>query len=263
MSVLRSRANARARRWQRLVRDARARRAEGRVLIEGPHLVGAYLDCGGKPEVLIVSENGGAKREIEQLVRRAAIAPIVLSDAVFRAIADAETPQGIAAEIVIPSVRPSLSDSPGCVLLDGIQDAGNVGAILRSAAAFGVRDVLLGPECADPWSPKVLRAAMGAHFALRIGASRDPVADLERFGGIAACTVPRDGVPITEADLRGRILWIFGAEGEGISGELVARADLKVTIPMPGTGESLNVAAAAAICFYERSRQLSTCGARS
>lgn len=263
MSVLRSRANPRVRRWQRLAHEARARRAESRALIEGPNLVAAYLDSGGAPEALIVSESGAAKREIEELVRRAGVAPVVLSDAVFRTIADAETPQGIAAEIAIPAARVSLVDSPGCVLLDGIQDAGNVGAILRSAAAFGVRDVLLGAGCADPWSPKVLRAAMGAHFSLRIGASRNPVADVERFGGTVACTVPRGGVPIGEADLKGRILWIFGAEGAGIRGELAACADLKVTIPMRGTAESLNVAAAAAICFYERSRQLSRWNVRS
>ncbi|MBI2752749.1 MAG: RNA methyltransferase [Betaproteobacteria bacterium] len=243
------------RRWQRLAREARARREEGRALIEGPHLVAAYLDSGAAPEALIVSESGAAKREIRELVDRAGVAPDVLSDAVFGAIADAETPQGLAAEIVVPAARGSLADSPGCVLLDGIQDAGNVGAILRSAAAFGVRDVLLGAGCADPWSPKVLRAAMGAHFSLRIGASRNPVADVERFGGTVACTVARGGVPIGEADLQGRILWIFGGEGAGIRGELAARAGLKVTIPMPGTAESLNVAAAAAICFYEKSRQ--------
>ena len=263
MTVVRSRANPRVRRWQRLVRDARARRTEERALIEGPHLVGAYLASGGRPQAMIVSESGGAKREIGELVGRAGVAPVVLSDAVFRAIADADTPQGLAAEIVIPAARVSLQDSTGCVLLDGIQDAGNVGAILRSAAAFGVRDVLLGPGCADPWSSKVLRAGMGAHFALRIGESHDPVADLKRFDGIAASTVPRGGVPISEADLRGRILWIFGAEGRGIGRELAARANLKLAIPMPGTAESLNVAAAAAICFYERYRQLSTCGARS
>jgi len=263
MTVLRSRANPRVRRWQRLARDARARREEGRALIEGPHLVGAYLDSGGRPEVVIVSESGAATREIGELVRRAGVAPVVLTDAVFRAIADAEMPQGLAAEIGIPAARVSLADSPGCVLLDGIQDAGNVGAILRSAAALGVRDVLLGPGCADPWSPKVLRAAMGAHFSLRVDASRNPAADVERFGGTVACTVPRGGVPLGEADLQGRILWIFGAEGAGIRGELAARAGLKVTIPMPGTAESLNVAAAAAICFYERSRQLSTWNVRS
>ncbi len=255
MSVLRSRANPRVRRWQRIAREARARREAGRALIEGPHLLAAYLDSGAAPEALMVSESGAAKREVAELVRRAAVTTVVLSDPVFRSISDAETPQGLAAEFVIPAARVSLADSPGCVLLDGIQDAGNVGAILRSAAALGVRDVLLGPGCADPWSPKVLRAAMGAHFSLRIGASRNPVADVGRFGGTVACTVPRGGVPIGEADLKGRILWIFGAEGAGIRDELAARAHLKVTIPMPGTAESLNVAAAAAICFYEKSRQ--------
>ncbi len=263
MTVVRSRANPRVRRWQRLVRDARARRAEERALIEGPRLVAAYLDCGGKPEALIVSEDRILGRELDVVAERAGISPVLVSSAVFRALAGAQTPQGIAAEIALPTARPSLPDSPCCVLLDGIQDAGNVGAVLRSAAAFGVRDVLVGPGCADPWSPKVLRAGMGAHFALCIGASRDPVADLGRFGGTVVSTVPRGGTPIAEAGLAGRIFWIFGAEGRGIHGPLAARANLAVTIPMPGTGESLNVAAAAAICFYERSRQLSTCGARS
>jgi TrmH family RNA methyltransferase len=255
MNVLRSRANPRVRRWQRLVRDGRARRAQGRALIEGPHLVAAFIASGGTIEELLVSQSGVAKREIGNLVDRAGVELVVLSDAVFNAIVDAETPQGIAAEIEIPAARLPLADSPGCVLLDGIQDAGNVGAILRSASAFGAGDVLLTSGCADPWSPKVLRAAMGAHFSLRLGASRNPLADIERFHGTVACTVARGGVPIGQADLKGRILWIFGAEGAGIRRELATRADVRVTIPMPGAAESLNVAAAAAICFYEASRQ--------
>jgi TrmH family RNA methyltransferase len=255
MTVIRSRANPRVRRWQRLAADARTRRKEARALIEGPHLVAAFLAAGGKPEALIVSESGVGKREISELVDRAGLELAVLSDAVFRAIADAETPQGLAAEIAIPAARAPLADSPGCVLLDGIQDAGNVGAILRSANAFGVSDVLLAAGCADPWSPKVLRAAMGAHFSLRLGPSRNPLADIERFHGTVACTVPRGGVPIGQADLTGRILWIFGAEGAGIRRELSTRADIRVTIQMPGPAESLNVAAAAAICFYEASRR--------
>lgn len=256
MNVLRSRANPRVRRWQRLAGDGRVRRKEGRALIEGPHLVSAYLASGASPEALIVSESAFSRREIGELVDRADIELAVLSDATFRAIADAETPQGLAAEIAIPATRVSLADSPGCVLLDGIQDARNVGAILRSAAAFGVGDVLLAAGCADPWSPKVLRAAMGAHFSLRLSASRRPLADIERFHGTVACTVPRGGVPIGEADLKGRILWIFGAEGAGVRRELTMRADVRVTIPMTGAAESLNVAAAAAICFYEKDRQL-------
>jgi TrmH family RNA methyltransferase len=255
MEVLRSRSNPRVRRWQYLIYDSRARRKEGRALIEGPHLVAAYLASGGAPEALIVSEGAVGKREVSEIVDGAGVELVVVSDRAFRQIADAETPQGIAAEIAIPSARVALEESPGCVLLDGIQDAGNVGAILRSAAAFGVRDVLLAAGCADPWSPKVLRAAMGAHFSLRISLSRSPLADLGRFGGVVACTVPRGGKPIGDADLKGRLLWIFGSEGKGIRRELAMRADVRVTIPMPGAAESLNVAAAAAICFYEQNRQ--------
>jgi RNA methyltransferase, TrmH family len=255
MNVLRSRANPRVRRWQRLVRDSKARRAQARALIEGPRLVGACLAAGGAIEELLVSQSGMAKREISSLVDRAGVELVVLSDAVFRAIVDVETPQGIAAEVVIPAVAPALAESQGCVMLDRIQDAGNVGAILRSAAAFGVQDVLLTSGCADPWSPKVLRAAMGGHFSLRIGGSRNPVSDVERFAGNVACAVPHGGVPIANADLKGPVLWIFGSEAAGVRGDLVSRADLRVTIPMRGPVESLNVGAAAAICFYEASRR--------
>ena len=255
MNVLRSRANPRVRRWHRLVRDAKARRAQARALIEGQRLVGACLVAGGAIEELLVSQSGMAKREISSLVDRAGVELVVLSDAVFRAIVDTDTPQGIAAEVAIPSTPPALAESRGCVMLDRIQDAGNVGAILRSAAAFGVQDVLLSSGCADPWSPKVLRAAMGGHFALRIGASRNPVSDVERFPGTVACAVAHGGVPIASADLKGPVLWIFGSEAQGVRGDLTSRADLRVTIPMPGALESLNVGAAAAICFYEASRR--------
>jgi RNA methyltransferase, TrmH family len=256
MNVLRSRANPRVRRWHRLVRDAKARRAQARALIEGLRLVGACLAAGGEIEELLVSQSGMGKREISSLVDRAGVEElVVLSDAVFRAIVDTETPQGIAAEVAIPATPPALEESRGCVMLDRIQDAGNVGAILRSAAAFGVQDVLLSSGCADPWSPKVLRSAMGGHFLLRIGASRNPVSDVERFPGTVACAVPHGGVPIASADLKGPVLWIFGSEAQGVRGDLTARADLRVTIPMPGTLESLNVGAAAAICFYEASRR--------
>jgi TrmH family RNA methyltransferase len=138
--------------------------------------------------------------------------------------------------------------------MDGIQDAGNVGAILRSAAAFGIRHAVLGKGCADAWSPKVLRAGMGAHFAMAL-LEGDLAGAIGRFAGKLCCTVPRGGAALTEADLSGRIGWLFGSEGQGVSNALTARADLKLSIPMPGGAESLNVAAAAAICFYELSRR--------
>lgn len=262
MSVIRSRDNDRLRRWRKLAASARARRTERRALIEGVHLVEACLASGRRPEALIVSGSGLARDEIAALVKASKRQPVVLDDPLFAAFADTATPAGIAAEIALPEGEPDLAAASGCVFLDGVQDAGNVGAILRSAAAFAAGDVLLGPGCADAWSPKVLRAGMGAHFSLNIGTSADLVAALGRFGGTIACTVVPDGIALPQADLRGRIGWIFGGEGQGVRAALAARAALRVTIPMPGVAESLNVAAAAAICFYERSRQLSTSAAR-
>jgi len=251
MTVLRSRDNPRLRRWTRLAADPRERRREGCALIEGPHLIAACLVAGVKPEALILSESGAGRAEMAQLVQRSGATATILADKLFAALADAESPQGIAAEIRLPPEVISIEAAAGCVLLDGVQDAGNVGAILRSAAAFGVPVAVLGPGCADAWSPKVLRAAMGAHFSIGLRRSDDLASDLERFGGRIAVAVPRGGVPLRDADLAGRIGWIFGAEGQGVSAALASRAALKVSIPMRPGAESLNVAAAAAICFHE------------
>lgn len=256
MAVLRSRDNPRLRRWTRLAADPRERRREGCVLIEGPHLIAACLVAGVEPKALILSESGAGRAEMAQLVRRSGATATILADKLFAALADAESPQGIAAEIRLPkdADAATLEAAAGCVFLDGIQDAGNVGAILRSAVAFGVPVAVLGPGCADAWSPKVLRAAMGAHFSIGLRRSDDLASDMERFGGRIAGAVPRGGVPLGEADLSGRLGWILGAEGRGVSAALASRADLGVTIPMRTGAESLNVAAAAAICFYEAAR---------
>jgi TrmH family RNA methyltransferase len=114
---------------------------------------------------------------------------------------------------------------------------------------------VLGAGCADPWSPKVLRAGMGAHFSMALEEGAELASAIDRFAGRLCCTVPRGGVALAQADLAGRVGWLFGAEGQGVSAALAAKATLQVTIPMPGAAESLNVAAAAAICFYELSRR--------
>lgn len=257
MSILRSRANPRIQRWQRLVRDARVRRSERSALIEGSHLLTAYLDHGGRPKALMVSEAGMLRTEVTGLIRRAAISPVLLSDTLFRAIADTEAPSGIAAEISTPGGAGKLENSRACVFLEGIQDSGNVGAIIRSAAAFGIEHVVLSKGCADAWSPKALRAGMGGHFSLGVIEGENLATALERFGGKAICAVAHGGSLPQEIDLRGRLGWIFGSEGRGVSELLVARAAHRVTIPVARGTESLNVAAAAAICLYEFRRQLS------
>jgi TrmH family RNA methyltransferase len=263
MTIIRSRDNARVKAWARLADDPRARRQQGMALLEGVHLIEAYLAAGRALGELIVSESSLDRSEIAQLVARAESADVhVLEDGLFKRISDAETPAGIAAGIPVPAAVIDPANSRGCVFLEGIQDAGNVGAILRSAAAFGVPDILIGPGCADPWSPKALRAGMGGHFALSIAHSGTLPADIARFGGHTLCTVARGGEPMDAIDLTGRIGWVFGSEGAGVSPPVAAAASRRVTIAMPGTAESLNVAASAAICFYERDRQLSRRGAR-
>ena len=255
MSILTSRDNPRVRRWQELTRDARARREHGRAIIEGENLIVAFLESGREVESLILSKAASSRPDFVALATQSGTAPSVLSDPLFRSIVDVETSAGIAAEIAIPLAKGELGSADTCVFMDAIQDTGNVGTILRSAAAFGIRHAVLGKGCADAWSPKVLRAGAGAHFSLQIAENADLVEAIAEFAGSIACTVPRGGVPVSEAVLAGRIGWLFGAEGQGVSEALAARAALRVTIPMPGGAESLNVAAAAAICFYEFSRR--------
>jgi RNA methyltransferase, TrmH family len=247
MNVIRSRDNPRVKRWAKLASDSRFRRSEQRVLIEGPHLVAEALQAGLKPLALIVSETGIKKREIKSLVGEQE--PIVLGDLLFGIVADAETPPGIAAEIAIP--RPGDASSRPAVFLEGVQDPANVGAILRSAAAFEVGEVFLDLACADPWSPKVLRAAMGGHFKLALRQVADLAKALEDFQGTTVCTVSSGGTPLKALQLRSRVGWIFGSEGRGVSPVIAAKAQFKATIPMAPESESINVAAAAAICLYE------------
>jgi TrmH family RNA methyltransferase len=248
--LIRSRDNPQVKRWARLARDGRARRDEGRAIIEGPHLLASLRASGGIPAAVLVTEEALARDEIRRIVHESGRPPVLLSAAAFRSIADAESPQGLAAEIAIPA--PRLLVKGDCAFLEGVQDAGNLGAILRSAAAFGVAGAVLDRACADPWSPKVLRAAMGGHFVLSLQQVPELADALEGFSGSLACTVPSGGSALRSLRLPDRVGWIFGSEGAGVSTALRARAALQVSIATaPGT-ESLNVAAAAAVCFYER-----------
>jgi TrmH family RNA methyltransferase len=263
VSLLRSRDNPRVRRWHALAHEARSRREAGSALIEGAHLLAAYLGSGARPKAVLVSQSGLERPEIAALAGRAGPAPVTLPDALFRWVADAVTPAGLAAEIELPPAAPDPGRATHAVFLDGIQDAGNVGAILRSAAAFGVDVAVLGRGCADPWSPKVLRAAMGGHFALRVSEVPDLAQALAAFGGKRICAVATGGDAPAAVDLTGRLGWIFGAEGQGVGPAVASLASHRVSVQLAAGVESLNVAAAAAILLYERARQLSTSDARA
>ncbi len=254
MKKITSRDNPTFRQLRALADSGRERRKQNRTLLDGMHLVEAWCRRFGPPELLAISPSGAENAEIGRFLEEHPHAqPILLGDALFGEISPVAAPSGILAVIPIPASAPAGGGSR--VLLDAVQDAGNLGSILRSAAAAGVEDVFLGAGCAQAWSPRVLRAAMGAHFGLRLHEHAPLAGVLADFPGVILSASLRASASLYEFDLRGPVAWLFGNEGAGLSSELEALATHAVRIPMPGGSESLNVAAAAAVCLFEEVRQ--------
>jgi RNA methyltransferase, TrmH family len=180
----------------------------------------------------------------------------VLSDAMFAEVSPVATPVGILALIATP--QPKVVSTPTfCLLLEDVQDPGNLGSILRSAAAAGVETAWLSSGCADAWSPKVLRGGMGAHFVMTIAEHANLSEKVTGFTGLTVATCLDAQRSLYDLDLTGPVALLLGNEGAGLSAKLLATANARVRIPMPGRMESLNVAAAASICLFERVRQIS------
>ena len=256
--LIRSRENPRFKQLRQLATSTRERRKAGLALLDGAHLIAAYGANGGVPEQLILSESGAQNAEAARLATRvAANSLLMFPDALFNEIAQVATPTGILALIRTPAPRVLPRTIERCVMLENIQDAGNLGSILRSAAAAGVSTILLSQGCAFAWSAKVLRAGMGAHFGLHIYDNVDLIAAAKRLAGPLLCASSHAAKSIYQADLRGPLAWAFGNEGAGLSAALTGVATERLRIPMPGGSESLNVAAAAAICLFEQVRQQS------
>jgi TrmH family RNA methyltransferase len=241
-----SRDNALVKELKRLAGDNAAYRRLGRVWLEGDHLCRAALARGVKPALAVFSESLWPKAPDEW--RHAAPRNVVLADALFADISALESPAAMGFMLDLP-VAPELRSDVPTVVLDRVQDAGNVGSILRSAAAFGFRQIVALKGSAAVWSPKVLRAGMGAHFGLRLIESADE-ALLDQLAVPLVVTSSHQGQDIHRSRVPMPCAWVMGHEGQGVSPALAARAALAVRIPQPGGEESLNVAAAAAICLY-------------
>lgn len=238
-----------------LVENAREQRQRRQTLIDGIHLMETCLQRGNRPQTVLLAESALDNAEVQALIAGLTdIETLCLKDSLFRELSGVATPTGIAAVIAIPEPSTELPTAT-CVLLDAVQDAGNVGSILRTAAAAGVHDVLLGPGCAGAWTPRVLRAAQGAHFSLNIREQVDLQVVLAHLSMPGIATVLEDAQPLYELDLKQPVAWLFGNEGAGLSPALQASAKLRATIPLAAATESLNVAAAAAICLFEGLRQ--------
>lgn len=245
-SLITSLANPLIAELRKLNAGSTAYRKQGRIWLEGDHLCRAALQRGFKPQLALHCESFWPAAQLTWA--QAAIKNIVVPDALFAHISGLESPASMAFVLDLPApalLQPQLAT----VILDSVQDAGNVGSILRSAAAFGFLQVIAVRGTAALWSPKVLRAGMGAHFALQLieGVEADTLGEL---------TVPlvvtssHEGAVLGSASLPSPCAWVMGHEGRGVSQALMAKAAFKVRIAQPGGEESLNVAAAAAICLH-------------
>jgi RNA methyltransferase, TrmH family len=239
-------------RLRRLAQDGNAYRRVGQVWLEGDHLCSALLARGGLPVQAVLSQSAWQQSALQRLAH-AAPRVAVVADALFATVSTLPSPGAIGYLLDLPAAPPLQAAAPS-VVLDRVQDAGNVGSILRSAAAMGVHQVLALKGTAALWSPKVLRAGMGAHFVLRLLEGLEE-ADLAALQVPLVATSSHAGTQLPLATLPYPCAWVLGHEGQGVAPSLLARCALQVCIPQPGGEESLNVAAAAAVCLYESARQ--------
>lgn len=243
-------------RWLRLAEAPREIREQRRTLAEGFHLAEAIHSAAYPIEAVLVRRSAAhpeLQRWIDTFV--AARAPTFeLAAKLFDRLSPVERGSGMLLLIPLPGPRPFAAGD--ALFLDHIQDPGNAGALLRIAAAAGVRNILAAPGTVGLWSPKVLRGSQGAHFRLQLQEDIDAadvrsVLPMPWIGATAHAGTPLWGARLTSP----AIGFMVGAEGAGLSPEATAACDQQVTIPLASGVESLNVGAAAAICLFERRRQ--------
>lgn len=244
--VISSRENAVVKDLRRLAQDSGACRKQGRVWVEGDHLCRAALARGWRPVMAVFSNrfwpDAGALAAVPGCKN------LVLDDGLLAHISGLPSAPPVAFVLDLPAT-PAVQALAPTVVLDRLQDAGNVGSVLRSAAAFGFTQVLALTGTALLWSPKVLRAGMGAHFGLHLLEGCAP-ADVAALHTPLIVTSSHQGHWLHQADLPWPCTWVMGHEGQGVQPALAERAALAVRIAQPGGEESLNVAAAAAICLH-------------
>lgn len=258
MKEISSRDNPLYKELKQLATSSQARRKAQRTLLDGVHLCETYLELAGDPLMCVASESARYQNEAGAILAQCdarRVSCIVLPDALYNALSQVEQGVGILFVIATPDVHGTAQLSQSAVLLDRLQDPGNLGSILRSAAAAGIRQVYCSPGTVFSWSPKVLRAGMGAHFLLEIAENADLLALVRNAAVPVLATSSHATQTVYDTDLGRPVAWLFGHEGQGVSEELLAHASHQVAIPHLGKVESLNVAASAAVCFFEQVRQ--------
>ena len=242
-----SRDNALFKDLRRLAQENTGYRRQGRIWLEGDHLCRAALARGIAPAFSVFAAAYWPEAQAGEFAA-ASQRNFVIADPLWAQLSGLESPAPMAFVLDLPA-SPKVTPGAPAVVLDRLQDAGNVGSVLRSAAAFGFTQVIALKGTAALWSPKVLRAGMGAHFAMQLIEGAAPET-LDTLALPLLATSSHRGDWLHRAALPWPCAWAFGHEGQGIGAELEARATACVRITQPGGEESLNVAAAAAICLH-------------
>ena len=242
---------------KKLADNARERRQEGKTVLDGVHLIEAYLQTFGEPELIIIPE-GKSTLEASNLMQQLQhVSTMMFPTLMFAELTPVASSTGILAVVKTP-VLPIPEQAQFVMMLEDIQDPGNLGSMLRTAAAAGVKAVFLSKGCTDAWSPKALRGGQGAQFVLPILEGADLSTQLQKFDGNSYATT-MDGESLFAQDLSQASAFVMGNEGAGLTLKTIQHCSKRISIPMSQHNalavESLNAAAATAICLFERKRQ--------
>jgi len=252
-----SSANPRFRRLLELCSRPGARREAGLAVIEGEHLLAAWLEhAPAALAELYLCQGVDPAEPVRRALDRSSVERFELAELLFRRASLLEHSSGPIALVHVPAEVDRVALDGDAVYLDRIQDPGNAGTILRSAAAFGIGAVIAGPGTVDLWSPKVLRAGMGAHPLLDI-AQAVPLERLMADARVPLCaTSSHAGLSIVDANLSEPRIWLFGSEGAGLDPAAIDASRVQwLCIEQRPAMESLNVGVAASICLHEQFRQ--------
>ena len=254
-------ARAHADELRSLVREASVRNATSSFVIEGPHLIERAFETAPDSlnEVIFTEEALAANPALLKIASRKGITCYQVSAKLSERISDTKSPQGIFAIVSIPEKNEVFQNDGILIALDDVQDPGNVGTIIRTAAWFGVNRIILSSECADPYSPKVLRATQGEIFSVAVGnrgGLYENVVSLQKKGfQIVAATLETSACLLYKMVFAPKTVLVFGSEAHGIRKEILSIADWQIIVPKFGQGESLNVATSVGIILSEVMRK--------
>lgn len=252
-----SRENPIFKQLKRLADSSRERRKQGKTLLDGAHLVSDYMQVFGEPLQLIIAE-GQSSHEVTGMIQALSEVPTVMvTTLMFAELSPVVSPTGLLALVNTPNILPP-EKIDFALMLEDIQDPGNVGSLIRSAAAAGVDAVYLSQGCAEVWSPKALRGGQGAQFRLPVVEGIDLINEIENLkqkfnAQVLAATM--NGASLYQQNLLIPTVFVMGNEGGGLSAEVINQSSRSITVPIKDSVESLNVSSAASVCLFETLRQ--------